>query len=46
MEILGREGVLMTAFLFILAFIILYVLVKLFPPWEDTRAIEEARLKL
>lgn len=32
MEILGREGVLMTAFLFISAFIVLYVLVRVLSP--------------
>jgi Ni/Fe-hydrogenase subunit HybB-like protein len=36
MEVLGREGVLMAAFLFILAFIILYVLLRVLPPWVDT----------
>lgn len=44
MEVFGREGVLMAASLFILAFVILYVLLRLFPPWADMEP--ESRLSI
>jgi Ni/Fe-hydrogenase subunit HybB-like protein len=44
LELLGIEGLLMAAALLILPFIILWVLVKILPPWPDAEArIPEAR---
>ena len=37
-ELGGAEGVLMALGLLILPFLILYLLVKLLPPWEESRA--------
>jgi predicted membrane protein len=34
-ELLGHEGLLMTMLFLILPFIILYVMVKILPPWDD-----------
>jgi predicted membrane protein len=36
MELFGLEGVLMTGLLLFLPFLILYILVKVFPPWTET----------
>jgi predicted membrane protein len=36
MELFGLEGVLMTGFLLVLPLLILYILVKLLPPWIDS----------
>ena len=36
-QLFGLEGLLMTCFLLILPFVILYVLTKLFPPWQRPR---------
>jgi predicted membrane protein len=35
MELLGLEGVLMTGFLLILPFVILYVITRILPPWGE-----------
>jgi predicted membrane protein len=35
MEIIGFEGFLMTLLLLILPFIVLSILIKIFPPWEN-----------
>jgi len=43
-ELFGLEGVLMVCFLLCLPFVILYVLTKLFPPWEDRTAKIETPL--
>jgi Ni/Fe-hydrogenase subunit HybB-like protein len=41
-ELGGPEGVLMAIGFLILPFLILYVLVKILPPWEDAEPAEEA----
>ena len=38
MELLGLEGFFMSALLLILPFILLYVLVRILPPWPDKEA--------
>jgi len=38
MELMGLEGFFMSALLFILPFIILYVLIRILPPWLDAEA--------
>jgi predicted membrane protein len=42
LELGGAEGVFAALGLLILPFIILYVLIKLLPPWEEARAIPTA----
>ena len=37
----GAEGVLASLALLVLPFLILYVLVRLLPPWEEARPTEE-----
>jgi hypothetical protein len=37
MTVLGVEGLLMSLVLLILPFVILYVLFKVLPPWDDVR---------
>jgi Ni/Fe-hydrogenase subunit HybB-like protein len=41
MEIVGRESALMTIALFILPLVILYILVKILPPWEEVEVLYE-----
>jgi len=38
LELGGQEGLLIALGLLILPFLLLYVLLKLFPPWDDARA--------
>jgi predicted membrane protein len=38
MQLLGLEGVLMSGFLLVLPFLILYALIKILPPWPDAEA--------
>ena len=41
MEFGGAEGLLSSLAFLVLPFLILYVLVKLLPPWEEARPTEE-----
>ncbi len=40
MTFFGLEGLLMSIFLLLLPFLILYVLFKILPPWDEARAVE------
>ena len=40
MEFLGEEGLLMGIGFLVLPFLILYVLVKILPPWDESRALQ------
>jgi predicted membrane protein len=42
MELLGIEGLLVALFFLVLPFIILYILVVLFPPWKEAEVKLEA----
>ena len=41
MDFATREGLLMSIFLMILPFVILWVLVKLLPPWEHEAPVTD-----
>jgi len=42
MELLGIEGLLVALLFLVLPFIILYILVALFPPWKEAEVKLEA----